>query len=68
MLAGLDVGMILAVGASYVLRSLLYGLRTVDAALFIGVSVLCLRIALLAAYVPSRTAKRVDPVVALRYE
>ena len=67
-LAGLGAGMILAVGASYVLRTLLYGLGTVDAVSFIGVSVLFLGIALLAAYVPSRTAMRVDPVVALRYE
>ncbi len=67
-LAGLGTGMILAVGASYVLRTLLYGLGTVDAISFIGVSVLFLAIALLAAYVPSRTAMRVDPVVALRYE
>jgi len=67
-LAGLGAGMVLAVGASYVLRTLLYGLGTVDAVSFIGVSVLFLGIALLAAYVPSRTAMRVDPVVALRYE
>jgi len=67
-LAGLGAGVILALGASYVLRTLLYGLGTVDAISFIGVSVLFLGIALLAAYVPSRTAMRVDPVVALRYE
>ena len=67
-LAGLGAGMVLAVGASYVLRTLLYGLGTVDAVSFLGVSLLFLGIALLAAYLPSRTAMRVDPVVALRYE
>jgi putative ABC transport system permease protein len=67
-LVGLAVGMLLAVGASYLLRGLLYGLNTVDVVSFAGVSLLFLTIALLAAYPPSRRAMRVDPVVALRYE
>ena len=60
--------MILAVGASYLLRGLLYGLHTIDGLSFISVSLLFLAIALLATYLPSRRAMRVDPVVALRYE
>jgi len=67
-LAGLLVGMFLAVGACYLLRGVLYGLHTVDGISFIGVSLLFLAIALLAAYPPSRRAMRVDPMVALRYE
>jgi predicted permease len=67
-LAGLLVGMFLAVGASYMLRGLLYGLNTIDGISFIGVSLLFLVMAVLAAYPPSRRALRVDPVVALRYE
>ena len=67
-LVGLLAGMSLAVGASHLLRKVLYGLNTVDGISFIGVSVLFLAISLFAAYVPSRTAIRVDPVVALRYE
>jgi ABC-type antimicrobial peptide transport system permease subunit len=67
-LAGLLVGVLLAVGASYLLRGILYGLNTVDAISFVGVSLLFLAIALFAAYVPSRRAMRVDPMVALRYE
>lgn len=66
--AGLLTGVVLAVGASYLLRRLLYGMSAVDGVSFVGVSVLFLGIALLAAYVPSRRAMRVDPVVALRYE
>jgi ABC-type lipoprotein release transport system permease subunit len=46
----------------------LYGLHTVDGVSFVAVSLLFLAIALLAAYLPSRRAMRVDPVVALRYE
>lgn len=67
-LFGLVAGMSLAVGASQLLRRVLYGLHTVDAISFAGVSTLFLAIALLAAYLPSRRAMGVDPMVALRYE
>jgi predicted permease len=67
-LAGLLLGMLLAVGVSYLLRNILYGLSTIDGVSFIGVSLLFLVIALLASYPPSRRATRVDPMVALRYE
>jgi ABC-type antimicrobial peptide transport system permease subunit len=67
-LAGLLVGMSLAVGVSHLLRGVLYGLNMVDGISFVGASVLFLAIALLASYVPSRRAMRVDPMVALRYE
>jgi predicted permease len=65
---GLLAGMLLAVGASYLLRGVLYGMSRVDVASFAGVSLLFLAIALLASYLPSRRAMRVDPMVALRYE
>ena len=67
-LVGLIAGMCMAVGASYLLRKVLYGLSTVDGASFGGVALLFLAIALIAAYLPSRRAMRVDPMVALRYE
>lgn len=68
-IGGLLAGMILAVGAAYALRGMLYGLNTVDGiSSFAGCALLFLAIALLAAYPPSRRAMRVDPVVALRYE
>lgn len=67
-LSGLFSGMSLAMGASYLLRTVLHGLHTVDAISFGGVSFLFVAIALLAAYLPSRRALRVDPTVALRYE
>jgi ABC-type antimicrobial peptide transport system permease subunit len=66
--AGLIAGMCLAEGASYLLRGVLYGLHTVDGISFAGVSLVFLAIALLASYVPSRKAMRVDPMVALRYD
>jgi predicted permease len=67
-IAGLIAGVCLAEGASYLLRGVLYGLHTVDSISFAGVSLVFLAIALLASYVPSRKAMRVDPIVALRYE
>ena len=67
-LAGLLVGMFLAVGASYLLRGALHGLNTVDGISFAGVSLSFLAIALFAAWLPSRQAMRVDPMVAIRYE
>jgi ABC-type antimicrobial peptide transport system permease subunit len=67
-LAGLLAGMFLAVGASYLLREALHGLSSVDGISFAGVSLVFLAIALFAAYVPSRRAMGVDPIVALRYE
>jgi ABC-type lipoprotein release transport system permease subunit len=67
-IGGLLLGMFLAVGASYLLRRVLFGVNMVDGVSFAGVSLLFLGIAMVAAYPPSRRAMRVDPVVALRYE
>jgi ABC-type antimicrobial peptide transport system permease subunit len=67
-LTGLLAGMVLAAGVSQLLRGVLYGLNTVDAISFAGAPLLFLVIALLATWVPSRRALRVDPIVALRYE
>lgn len=66
--AGLGVGMLLAVGASYLLRAVLYGVHLVDSVSFLGASLLFLIIALLATLPASSRATRVDPMVALRYE
>ncbi len=67
-LAGLMTGILLALGASYLARGLLYGLNGVDGISIAGVSLMFLAIALLASYPPARRAMRVDPMVALRYE
>jgi ABC-type antimicrobial peptide transport system permease subunit len=66
--AGLLLGMVLAAGASRLLRGVLYGITTVDAISFACASFLFLAIALVATWLPSRRAMRVDPLVALRYE
>jgi ABC-type antimicrobial peptide transport system permease subunit len=60
--------MSLALASSYLIRGLFFGLNTVDGFSIVGVSVLFLLIALVAAYPPSRRALKVDPIVALRAE
>jgi predicted permease len=65
---GIAIGLPFALGAGQVLRSLLYGIGTVDAMVLAVVAVGFFAVALFATFVPARRATRVDPVVVLRYE
>jgi putative ABC transport system permease protein len=60
------VGLATAAGLSSLTQSLLYDTSPTDPATFIGVPLILLGVALLAAFIPARRASRVDPVVALR--
>lgn len=66
--AGLLAGSLLAAGASYLARGLLFGLNSVDGVSIAAVSLLFLIIGLLASYPPARRATSINPVIALRYE
>jgi putative ABC transport system permease protein len=66
--AGVVVGVGLALAATRVLASLLFGTSPTDAATFIGAAVLMVAIAAAASLVPALRASRVDPLVALRDE
>ncbi len=70
-LAGLAIGVVAALILTRVLSSfslLLYGVGASDPVTFITVSAMLLFVAVLACYIPSRRAMRVDPMVALRHE
>jgi hypothetical protein len=66
--AGLAGGILIAIGISYLLRTLFYGLGGIDSVSFAVVTALFSGITLLAAYQPSRRAMRIDPMAALRCE
>jgi len=65
-LAGLAVGIAVALFATRLLRSLLYEVSASDPATFVGVAALLAAVALVASWLPSRRAARVDPTVTLR--
>jgi ABC-type antimicrobial peptide transport system permease subunit len=62
------LGLPMALGAARLATSMLYGVRPYDVVVFATVPVLLLLVALLASWIPSRRASRVDPMVALRVD
>jgi len=67
-LAGLAIGLVAALVASPVLRSLLFGVNAADPWTFSFVAVFLGSVALFASYVPARRASRIEPLIALRHE
>ena len=67
-LVAVVIGFPLALGATRVLRSAIFGLTAPDPVVFIAVPAGLALVALAAAYLPARRATRVDPVDALRAE
>ena len=62
------LGTPLALLAAKLATSLLYGVRPYDVATFCAVPFLLLLVTLIACWIPSRRASRVDPMVALRVD
>jgi predicted permease len=65
---GVVAGLGAALGASRLLRSLLYGVSPLDIGTYVGVAAFVAGVALVASWLPARRAARVDPLAALRTE
>jgi macrolide transport system ATP-binding/permease protein len=66
--AGIAAGLLCSIAAATLIRELLFGVRTWDAATLAAVSAVLASAAMLASYIPARRAAQIDPMVALRYE
>src|SRR5262249_45915547 len=67
-LAGAVTGLALALAASSLVESLLFGVKPTDPAVLILSIAGMICVALLSGYLPARRATRIDPSTALRYE
>ncbi len=65
---GLGIGLVLALGLSFGLSRVVFGVRAFDPIVFPAVVLVLLGTAALACWLPARRATRVDPMVALRAE
>jgi putative ABC transport system permease protein len=67
-LVGIVIGLAGAYAMTRAMSQILYGITATDPFTFVGISLLLGCVAMLACYVPTRRAIRVDPMIALRYE
>ena len=67
-LAGLAVGVLLAVFAARLMTTLFFGFRPEYGPAVAVVSIILLAVAALACFVPARRASRIDPIAALQHE
>ena len=65
---GIAAGVIGAVLAGYLLRSVLFGVQPWDVGTLLLVAAILSTVCVLASYVPARRASRLDPMKALHYE
>ncbi|HEY0155690.1 MAG TPA: ABC transporter permease [Thermoanaerobaculia bacterium] len=65
---GIAVGVLVALVATRVMTTLLYGITATDPATFVSICFIIGSIALIASYVPANRATKVDPLVAIRYD
>jgi predicted permease len=66
--AGIAIGIAVALGSGRLIASQLFGLEPTDAATMLSAIALMALVSATAGYLPARRATRIDPMVALRYE
>ena len=66
--AGVVIGLAAAAGLTRLMKSLLFGISTLDPVIYAAMPVVLVAAALLASYLPARRASRIDPSEALRLE
>jgi predicted permease len=65
---GVAAGLLLAAAVAPLLSGLLFGVRPGDPLTYVAISLVLAAVGLLACYIPTRRAMRVNPMVALKYE
>ena len=65
---GIVIGYFVSWATTRFLASLVWGVSVIDPWTFAAVGIAILGVGILACWLPARTASRVDPIVALRYE
>jgi putative ABC transport system permease protein len=66
--AGVGLGVVLAAVATRFIKTMLFGVSTIDPRVYAIAGGVLIASALLASYLPARRAARVDPLVSLRSE
>jgi predicted permease len=67
-LAGVVIGLLLALALTRALASYLYGVSAADPLTYLATTLILIVVALLACYFPARRAASVDPITALRHD
>ena len=65
---GLALGLLVSLGLTRYISSLLFGVSPTDGLTLAGVSLVLLGVAAVASYLPARRATKIDPITALRCE
>jgi len=65
---GIVIGVLLTLAASSLLKGMVFGISSFDAATYLLVVLFLAGVAMMASFIPARRAARIDPVEALRQE